>query len=219
MNREQRRKQAKAERRNPNSKKNFRIVGYEEVSIDQIQHDPNLKECDKELLDLMTKAYDWNIKNDASMRIIREGLSYLDSLCSLRFDITPLDDKKLVRDTMHFMSDTVNLFIGLYYELNKQQTLRELMDKSLAKGLTTVPLHIPKHEDIAPMYGDVLVLPSNNRVDDMYADFVVEHANDLANALYDTKYSDVSGDEVEIFEVLLFISKKTMLLLPEADAA
>lgn len=219
MNREQRRKQVKAERRNPNSKKNFRIVGYEEVPIDQIQHDPNLKECDKELLDLMTKAYGWNIKNDASMRIIREGLSYLDSLCSLRFDITPLDDKKLVRDTMHFMSDVVNLFIGLYYEPNKQQTLRELTDKALTKGLTTVPLHIPKHEDIAPMYGDVLVLPSNNRVDDMYADFVVEHANDLANALYDTKYSDVSGDEVEIFEVLLFISKKTMLLLPEADAA
>ena len=219
MNREQRRKQAKAERRTPNSKKNFRIGGYQEIPIEKLEHDPNLKECDKGLLDLMSKAYDWKLKNDASKHIIKEGLSYLDSLCSLRFDIIQANDKKLVRDTMRFMSDTVNLFIGLYYEPNKQQTLRELMDKALEKGQTQIPLNVPRHEDIAPMYGDVLVLPSSDRVDDMYADFVVKHANDLANALYDTKYSDISGDEVQIFEVLLFISKKTMQLLPEADAA
>ena len=48
MNREQRRKQAKEERRK-NSKKNFRIGGYKEMPIDQIQHDSNLKECDQEI--------------------------------------------------------------------------------------------------------------------------------------------------------------------------
>lgn len=43
MNREQRRKQAKAERRNPNSKKNFRIGGYQEIPIEKLEHDENLK--------------------------------------------------------------------------------------------------------------------------------------------------------------------------------
>lgn len=218
MNREQRRRQAKEQRR-PSSKKNFRIGGIQTVPIDMIVHDNNLKECDPELLELIGKTYDWKLKNDASKRIIDESISYLDSLCALRFDITPSGDKKLVRDTMHFVSDCVNMFIGLYSKHDKEQTLQKLFDEANAKGKTEIPLNVPQHEDIAPMYGDVLKLPSSKRVDDLYAECVVRHANDLAYELYDTKYADVAGDEVQIFEVLLFISKKTMQLLPEADAA
>lgn len=219
MNREQRRRQAKEERRNLNSKRNFVSGGYKVISIEQLQHDENLKECDKALLDLMSRAYDWKIKNNAANNIISEGLRYLDSLCSLRFDITPIEDRMVVRDTMHFLSDTVNMFLGLYYTHNKEKTVGELMKEALSKGEISIPLPIPQHKDIAPMYGDVMALPSRDKVDDIYAEFVVAHANDLANALYDTKYSEVSGDEVQIFEVLLFISKKTMQLLPEADVA
>ncbi len=98
MNREQRRRQtreiSKEEKRRPNSKKNFRISGYEEVPIDQIQHDPNLKECDMEVVELISKRFDWAeqglISNDLSKCIIMKGCSYLDALCSLRFDITLL---------------------------------------------------------------------------------------------------------------------------------
>lgn len=46
MNREQRRKQAKEQRR-ANSKKNFIYAGRKEIPIDQIQHDPNLKDSKK----------------------------------------------------------------------------------------------------------------------------------------------------------------------------
>ena len=219
MNREQRRRQAKEEKRRPNSKRNFVSVGELEIPIDQIQHDPNLKECDPELLELISKTYDWKLKNDASKRIIDESISYLDSLCALRFDITPSDDKKLVRDTMHFVSDCVNMFIGLYSKHDREATLQKLFDEVNEKGQTEIPLNVPQHEDIAPMYGDVLKLPSSKRVDDLYAECVVRHANDLAHELHATKYADVSGDEVQIFEVLLFISKKTIQLLPEADAA
>lgn len=42
MNREQRRKQVKEQRRQ-NSKKNFEYVGQKEVPIDHMQQDPNLK--------------------------------------------------------------------------------------------------------------------------------------------------------------------------------
>lgn len=219
MNREQRRKQAKEERHNLNSKRNFRIGGIQKVPIDKIIHDDNLKECDPELLELICKTYDWTLKNDASKHIIDESISYLDSLCALRFDITPSDDKKLVRDTMHFVSDCVNMFIGLYSKHDNEQTLQKLFDEANVKGQTEILLNVPQHEDIAPMYGGVLKLPSSKRVNDLYAECVVRHANDLVHELYNTKYADVSGDEVQIFEVLLFISKKTMQLLPETDAA
>ena len=73
MNRQQRRKQEKESRR-PNSKKNFKIGGYKEIPIDQIQHDPNLKECDAEITELILKRFNWAeeslVKNDMSKCII-----------------------------------------------------------------------------------------------------------------------------------------------------
>lgn len=50
MNREQRRKQDRENRRN--SKKNYQYVGIKEIPVQAIQHDPNLKEPDKEILEL-----------------------------------------------------------------------------------------------------------------------------------------------------------------------
>ena len=96
MNREERRRQSKElareEKRRPNSKKNFVDVGYKEIPIEELQHDPNLKECDMEIVELISKRFDWAeqglVSNDLSKCIIMKGCSYLDSLCSLRFDIT-----------------------------------------------------------------------------------------------------------------------------------
>ena len=59
MNREQRRRQAKEEKRRPNTKRNFVDVGEFEIPIDQLQHDPNLKECDMEVVELINKRFDW----------------------------------------------------------------------------------------------------------------------------------------------------------------
>ena len=70
MNREQRRKQAKEEKRRLNSKKNFKITRYQNVPIDQIQHDPNLKECDKEIVELITKRFEW-----AEKGLVKNALS------------------------------------------------------------------------------------------------------------------------------------------------
>lgn len=41
-----------------------------------------------------------------------KGCSYLDALCSLRFDITPPDDKAAIRDTMYYVGNFTNLFYG-----------------------------------------------------------------------------------------------------------
>ena len=215
MNRAERRKMEKEERRN--SKKNFTNVGIKKVAVDQIHHDENLKECDPELLEFMGKSYGWIFANDAVQKIVSNGLSYLDSLCSLRFDITPSKDKKVIRDTIRFVSDTVNMFIGLYYEKNRDITLHELHEEALQCGQTKVALNIPQHEDIAPMYGDVLKLPTPRDVDDIYAGFVVKHANDLVQLLFYTSYGEVKGEETKVFDVLLLISKKTVELMGEAS--
>ena len=215
MNREQRRKQMKEQRR-PNSKRNFRIGGYEKVPIDKIQHDPNLKECDSELMELIMKRFDWAdkglVKNTLSKCIILKGCSYLDSLCSLRFDITPVDDKMLVRDTMYYVGNFTNLFIGMMAdEEYGNKTLCEHMEEAAANGEKLV--ESPVIQKMYP-YCD---LPNKEVVDDIYASFIAEHAQELSSFLQHTRMSDIEGDEEYVLEVLQMILKKTNELLPEAQ--
>lgn len=215
MNREQRRKQMKEQRR-PNSKKNFRIGGYEEVPIDKIQHDPNLKECDAELMELIMKRFEWAdkglVKNTLSKCIILKGCSYLDSLCSLQFDITPVDDKMLIRDTMYYVGNFTNLFIGMMAdEEYGNKTLCEHMEEAAANGEKLV--ESPVVQKMYPMCD----LPNKEVVDDIYASFVAEHAQELSSFLQHTRMSDIEGDEEYVLEVLQMILKKTNELLPEAQ--
>lgn len=216
MNREQRRRMVKNEKRNSNSKKSFRVGDVEEISVYKLAHNENLKECDEELLDLMKRVYDWKIKNVMSKLIINTALNYLDVLCSLRFDITPDDDRKLVGDAMRWISDMVVLFISLY-EQQAERTLNELYSEAVKNGENTIQMKIAKHKDIAPYYGDVVNLPSSDDIDDMYADFVVSYANKLAQVLCNVRYSDVLADEQYVLEVLLLIGKKTVQLLPKCN--
>lgn len=215
MNREQRRKQMKEQRR-PNSKKNFRIGGYEEVPIDKIQHDPNLKECDAELMELIMKRFEWAdkglVKNALSKCIILKGCSYLDSLCSLRFDITPADDKMLIRDTMYYVGNFTNLFIGMMADKEyENKTLCEHMEEVAANGEKLV--ESPVIQKMYP-YCD---LPNKEVVNDIYASFIAEHAQELSSFLQHTRMSDIEGDEEYVLEVLQMILKKTNELLPEAQ--
>ena len=60
-------------------------------------------------------------------------------------------------------------------------------------------------------------LPDKKIVDDMYASFVAEHAQELSSFLQHTRKSDIEGDEEYIFEVLSMILKKTDELLGEAQ--
>ena len=215
MNREQRRKQAKEQRR-ANSKKNFIYAGRKEIPIDQIQHDPNLKECDKEILELIAKRFDWVehglITNDLSKCIIIKGCSYLDALCSLRFDITPPYDKASIRDTMYYVGNFTNMFYGLMVDEESEDiTLYERSQKHIADGDREAKA-IVVHE-LYPQCG----LPDKKIVDDMYASFVAEHAQELSSFLQHTRKSDIEGDEEYIFEVLSMILKKTDELLGEAQ--
>ncbi len=216
MNREQRRKQAQEEKRRPNSKKNFVNVGYKEIPINQIQHDPNLKECDMEIVDLITKRFEWAdnglVKNTLSKCIILKGCSYLDSLCSLRFDITPVDDKMLIRDTMYYVGNFTNLFIGMMAdEEYGDKTLCEHSQEHIANGEKLIKS--PVVQELYPQCS----LPNKEVIDDLYASFIGDHAQELSSFLQHTRMSDIAGDEEYVLEVLQMILKKTNELLPEAQ--
>lgn len=215
MNREQRRKQAKEEKRT-NSKRNFIYVGEKEISIDQIQHDPNLKECDMEVVELISKRFDWAeqglVKSDLAKCIIMKGCNYLDSLCSLRFDITPPDDKASIRDIMYYVGNFTNMFYGLLLDEESEDiTLFERSQKHIANGDRQAKA-IVVHE-LYPQ-GD---LPNKEVVDNLYASFIAGHAQELSSFLQHTRKSDIEGDEEYVFEVLNMILKKTDELLPEAQ--
>ena len=214
MNREQRRKQDRENRRN--SKKNYQYVGIKEIPVQAIQHDPNLKEPDKEMIELCQHEYDWKetnaIKHEVSKALIMTGVSYLDSLCALRFDITPADDKVLVRNTMYHICNTVNYFLGLCVG-DRDITIRELINEAKENKESNVVMPVPEGTEIYPMQP----LPNEDAVDDLYAGFVVSHAYELARYITNAKPSDINGDEEYVLEVLNMIVKKTRELLPEAE--
>ena len=214
MNREQRRKQDRENRRN--SKKNYQYVGIKEIPVQAIQHDPNLKELDREIIELCQHEYNWKetnaIKHEVSRGLIMTGISYLDSLCALRFDITPADDKVLVRNTMYHICNAVNYFLGLCGD-DREITIRELINEAKANKETNVVMPVPEGAEIYP----IQLLPNEDAVDDLYAGFVVSHAYELARHITNAKPSDIIGDEEYVFEVLNMIVKKTKELLPEAE--
>jgi len=211
MNREQRRKQKKEQRR-VNSKKNFISSDVQMVSLNQIVHDDNLKECDPELVDLMSKSYRWDITHEIAFNIINFGLSYMDSLCALRFDITPIEDKVLIRDTMGHISNMANWFMGNCINGDKW-SISEKVNEAHKNGVENVTVTMPKgavHYDFTP-------LPENDAIEGMYAGFVVKHAHELVPYLVYAKLSDIGSDRKHVFDILEFITKKTKELMLEAQ--
>lgn len=215
MNREQRRRQAKEqarEQRRPNSKRNFVSGGIQLISVDDIQHDENLKECDSELLDLMMESYKWRIKSQVANSIISYGFRYLDSLCSLRFDITPVEDKVLIRDTMGHVSNMANWFMGNCID-EDNRSISEKAQEAHEIGTDNVRVTMlegAEHYELKP-------LPELNAIDDVYAEYVVKHAHEIAPLLAYAKPSDISSDREYVFDVLEMITKKTKQLMSEAQ--
>mgnify|MGYP004471063481 FL=1 len=220
MNREQRRKLAKEQNR-PNSKKNFADGGTVKMSLAKIQDNEDLKPCDTEVLDLFAKRMDWAeqnlVKNDYSKAIIILGCNYLDALCSLRFDITPPDDKVIIRDIMNFIGNSANLFGGMLdddededYNI-RNYSVNEKITSAKEANKADIPFCII-HDSYSGW-----TMPDAEIVDDIYASFVAKHADELAPFLLNTHKTEVMGDEEYIMEVLQMILKKTDELLPEAQ--
>lgn len=224
MNREQRRKLAKQtskEQRRPNSKRNFVNGGIVELPLSEIHDNEDLKSCDTEVLDLITKRMDWAeqnlVESDYSKCIIMKGYSYLDALCSLRFDITPSDDKAVIRDIMNYVANVANIFGGMLVDEKDEDyniydfTICEKINHAKEQGKVDIPFPMI-HESYSGWN-----MPEKEIVDDIYASFVETHANELLSFLLNTRKSKVDSDEEYVMEVLQMILKKTDELLPEAQ--
>lgn len=220
MNREQRRKLAKEQRR-LNSKKNFVDAGIVKLPLSEIQDNEDLKACDTEVLDLIEKRMNWAeqnlVKNDYSKAIIILGCNYLDALCSLRFDITPPDDKAAIRDTMNYVANVTNLFGGMLVDCEDKDynvsdySICEKIDNAKEQGKRDIPFCM-----IHVSYSG-WEMPNAEIVDNIYASFVAKHASELLPYLLNTKKSMVDDDGEYIMEVLQMILKKTDELLPETQ--
>lgn len=141
-----------------------------------------------------------------------KGCDYLDSLCSLRFDITLPDDKASVRDTMYYVGNLTNMFFGLMID-NKSSglSLAERSEECQKNGQTQ--MNVVLVHELYPQCS----LPNKNIIDNLYAEFLAKHAQELSSLLLQTRKSDIKSDEEYVFEVLDMILKKTDELLPEAQ--
>lgn len=93
----------------------------------------------------------------------------------------------------------------------EDKTLAERSQKHIADGETQMAC--PMVHDTYPSWN----LPNKEVIDDLYAGFVVEHAQELSSFLQHTRKSDIEGDEEFVFEVLSMILRKTDELMEEVQ--
>lgn len=223
MNRAERRKAAKEQRnnnirRNTNSKHNFIDMGHRDIPIDELKQDENLKDpnADPEVMALFMEVYGtWMgstlVKNPYSKVIITLGMEYLDTLTSLKFDLIPMEDRVYVRDTVYHMANTCNFFMGTIADgINK--SLQDYIDDCHKANSNVV--EFPSVIDTGLEFQ---TLPKTEQIDDMYADFLVKHANELDPYLVLTKPFEIKGDEEYVCKVLKMIVKQSIKLDKEIE--
>ena len=110
---------------------------------------------------------------------------------------------------MHF----TNMFFGLMID-NKSRdlSLAERSEECQKNGQTQ--MNVVLVHELYPQCS----LPDKSIIDNLYAEFLAGHAQELSSLLLQTRKSDIEGDEEYVFEVLDMILKKTDELLPEAQA-
>lgn len=223
MNRAERKKAAKEQRnnnigRNTNSKHNFVDMGKWDVPINELKQDENLKDpnADPEVMELFNEVYTkWMgstlVKNLYSKVLITLGMEYLDTLTSLKFDLIPMEDRVYVRDTVYHMVNTCNFFMGACADgLNK--SLQDYIDDSRKANRREVEL-----PSIINTGLEFQTLPKAEQIDDMYADFLVKHANELDPYLILIKPSEIRGDEEYVCKVLTMIVNQSIKLDKEIE--
>lgn len=78
-------------------------VRYEEIPVDKLTPHENLKEIDNELVKFMTEIYGTNINSMWAEPTIQNALSFLDSLCSVKFEILGRNDQKTIEKVLEFV--------------------------------------------------------------------------------------------------------------------
>lgn len=151
------------------------------------------------------------VKNLYSKVLITLGMEYLDTLTSLKFDLIPMEDRVYVRDTVYHMANTCNFFMGACADgLNK--SLQDYIDDCHKANRKEVEL-----PSIINTGLEFQTLPKAEQIDDMYADFLVKHANELDPYLILIKPSEIRGDEEYVCKVLRMIVNQSIKLDKEIE--
>ena len=78
------------------------------LNIDELQSHPNLKAVDPELISFFEEMFDTNLNSEFSTFVYKHGMSYLDSLCSIRFNKCPRSDKRQIVKVMEMILKKTN---------------------------------------------------------------------------------------------------------------
>lgn len=222
MNRAERRKNAREQRTynigsNSDNKLNYTNLGQWEIPVDKITVDEHLKaDIDSEVLDLFREIYnEWMgtsiIKNNCSKAIIMLAMDYLDTLSSLKFGLVPMEDRIYIRDTVYHMANTVNFFMGTC-NVDGDKSLEDRVAECFRKKEKNVNFPVVVNTGL-----EFTTLPNSGQINNMYANFLVGHANELDPFLVITKPSEISGDEEYVFKILNMIVNQSIKLSKEIE--
>lgn len=111
----------------------------------------------------------------------------------------------------YYMANTCNFFMGACADgLNK--SLQDYIDDSRKANRREVEL-----PSIINTGLEFQTLPKTEQIDDMYADFLVKHANELDPYLILIKPSEIRGDEEYVCKVLRMIVNQSIKLDKEIE--
>ena len=81
---------------------------YRNIPASELQHDPNQKEGDNELVQFIAQTYGWQFNNQMAQFPVQHGIAYLDSLCSVKFDKLGRNDRRKVFEVMQMILKKTN---------------------------------------------------------------------------------------------------------------
>ena len=82
------------------------------LPIEKLEPHKNLNGLDIELLGLMGEMYTTKLNSPFSSFVIKHGLSYLDALCSIRFDICPREDRRQIAKVLKMILKKTNELVA-----------------------------------------------------------------------------------------------------------
>ena len=90
---------------------------------------PTLKQqCDDELVRFISKIYKTDVRSDEARMLIQYAIGYLDSLCSMRFDVLTLDFILAVQASAYCVSDLSNLLLAIF-KSGEEITITDAFEK------------------------------------------------------------------------------------------
>ena len=187
---------------------------------------PTLKQqCDDELVRFISKIYKTDVRSDEARMLIQYAIGYLDSLCSMRFDVLEQGFLGSVRSSVYCVSDLSNLLLAIF-KSGKEITIKdafteigELPNEKLPTGRANIYFRYSNLSDIeesVKVDDDSAVYHEGTRV----LITLPDKGENLAHILCDTNPGQFNAKTRNLLiKTLKMIVKKTSELEDEIEEA